>query len=82
MATVPRDAFSASREWPPDIYVIPEYCFAVDIGCDRVALSAEHTHIRWARYDDAREMLKWDGNRNGLWELKQRLDREDMNGPA
>lgn len=75
MATVPGEAFSASRQWGGDIYVIPEYCFAIDVGRQQVTISSEHTEIRWAPYDEAGKMLRWDGNRNALWELRERLRR-------
>lgn len=75
MATVPKDSFAASESWGNDVYVIPEYCFAVDVGEEEVRLSSEHTELRWLGYDDARETLRWDGNRNALWELRERLAR-------
>ena len=74
-ATVPRDAFGASREWGDHIYVIPEHCFAIDAGEDEITISSEHTELRWLGYDDAARLLRWDGNRNALWELNERLKR-------
>ena len=76
MATVPKDCFVAADSWGQDIYVIPEYSFAADIGDAVVTLSDEHTHVRWLPYKQARSMLKWDSNRNALWELNERLTRQ------
>lgn len=73
MATVPRDVFAAAQAWDDDIYVIPEYCFAVDVSGSEIRLSSEHTDLQWATYSEAGEMLRWDGNRNALWELRERL---------
>ena len=75
MATVPRDAFAAPDSWGDDVYVIPEYCFALDVADLEVGLSSEHTELRWLGYDEASEILRWDGNRNALWELRERLRR-------
>ena len=74
--TVPKEAFAAAEAWGPDIYVIPEYCFAVDVGDSEVTLSGEHTEVRWVSYDEACRLLKWDSNRNALWELNKRLRRQ------
>ena len=73
MATVPKDSFAAADEWGDDLYVVPEHYFAIDVGADEPALSAEHTEYKWASHNEAREMLHWDSNRNGLWELSERL---------
>jgi len=71
--TVPKDAFADAEAWGPDIYVVPEYCFAVDAGDNELVLSSEHTGLRWVSYDEASRLLKWDSNRNALWELRERL---------
>jgi dATP pyrophosphohydrolase len=78
-ASVPKTEFAASREWPDDIYVIPEHCFAVDVGEELVSISSEHTEVRWVCYDEARELLKWEGNRTALWELRERLAKGELN---
>lgn len=78
-ASVPRDEFAASATWADDIYVIPEYTFAIEIGHEQICISPEHTEVRWVAYDDARDLLRWDGNRTALWELRQRLARGDVN---
>jgi dATP pyrophosphohydrolase len=75
IATVPKDCFVAADSWSEDICVIPEYSFAVDVGESVVTLSDEHTDLRWLPYEEARSLLKWDSNRNALWELNERLIR-------
>ena len=74
-STLPRSCFGAADTWDPALYVIPEHCFAVEMGHRHIQLSAEHTDYRWALYDEACRMLKWDSNRNALWELNERLKR-------
>jgi len=60
-------------KWGPKVLVIPEYCFGVKIQKDPVRLSQEHTSFKWVCYPLAMKMLKWDSNRNALWELNHRL---------
>jgi dATP pyrophosphohydrolase len=38
-------------------------------------LSLKHTDDRWVGYDTAVTMLKYDNNKNALWELDFRLRR-------
>ena len=73
VSSVPKDAFAISKLWSEDVYVLPEYCFAIDLAGEQVCISSEHTEMRWVSYERARELLEWDGNRTALWELGQRL---------
>jgi dATP pyrophosphohydrolase len=73
MATVPRDCFAAGESWGDDLYVVPEYCFAVEVGDGNLKISREHSQFRWVGYEEGRRLLKWDSNRNALWELNRRL---------
>lgn len=73
LATVPRCHFLSADSWPEEIYVIPEYAFAVEVSGGEVRLSREHSAFRWVSYRRAARLLKWDSNRNALWELEERL---------
>lgn len=73
LATVPKHCFAAADSWGPDVYVIPEYCFAVEVGDSVLILSREHTESQWVSHEHACRLLKWDSNRNALWELNERL---------
>jgi dATP pyrophosphohydrolase len=73
MATVPKHHFAAAATWGSDRYVIPEYCFAVEVGACPLTLSAEHVDLQWVSYEEACTLLRWDSNRNALWELNERL---------
>jgi len=77
MSTVPRSSFAAAALWDPNLFVIPQYCFAIDVGAHEIVLSDEHTGCRWAAYEKASALLKWDSNRNALWELNERLNIPD-----
>jgi len=74
-ATVPRTAFYPTEHWPKDLYVVPEYSFAVDLGDREIILSDEHDRYAWLEYEAAHRTLTWDSNRVALWELNQRLLR-------
>ena len=76
LTTLPRDEFISSSFWPEDIYVIPEHCFALEAGDAEIQLSREHTEYRWVSFQEGRQCLKWDSNRNALWELNQRIIKD------
>jgi len=74
-ASIPRTAFSPTSHWPPDILVVPEFSFAVDVTGRELVLSPEHDEYRWLKFEDAAKILRWDSNRVALWELNERLKR-------
>jgi dATP pyrophosphohydrolase len=74
-ATVPAIYFDCREIWGEDVYVITEYSFGVRVEDAALKLSHEHTEYRWLGYEDAKKILKFDSNRNALWELDQRLHR-------
>ena len=82
MATVPKDCFADADAWGGDLYVVPEYSFGFDTQEHELRLSSEHTDLKWVGYDRARELLRWDSNRNALWELNERLLSERSSEPA
>jgi dATP pyrophosphohydrolase len=59
--------------WGPDVLVVPEYSFGAEVESCDLRLSREHIEYRWAPYEEARELLTWDSNKNALWELNHRL---------
>ena len=76
LSTVPKNCFAAADSWGEDVYVIPEHCFAVHASNVDICLSPEHTEYQWLSYEEAYSLVKWDSNRNALWELNQRLMKE------
>ena len=60
--------------WGEDVFVIPEYAFAVECT-NEIRLSNEHTEYVWLGYDSAYERVKWDSNRTALYELNRRVTR-------
>ena len=79
MATVPVIHFGEGalrgKLWGEDMYVIPEHAYGMQIVDQELSISHEHTEYRWVPYTEALKLLKWDSNRNALWELNQRLTR-------
>ncbi|MDO5557027.1 MAG: NUDIX pyrophosphatase [Clostridia bacterium] len=61
--------------WGQDVYVIPEYVFAIDVGNSDIKLSNEHKELKWLSYDEAKNSLKFDSNKTALWELNTKLER-------
>ena len=72
LATIPVDNFPELRD-RADLYVVPEHSFGVQVCDDPLRRSPEHTEIAWLPYADAYARLRWDSNRNALWELDRRL---------
>jgi dATP pyrophosphohydrolase len=67
--------------WGRDLLVIPEYSFGVEVFTQTFLLSAEHTRYRWLSFERAHHTLRWDSNKNALWELDFRLQAA-RDGPA
>lgn len=76
--SVPTSYFAVRDHWPSDLYVIPEYCFAVDVREATLNLSREHAEFRWLDFESASRMLYWQTNQIALWELSQRIALSDM----
>jgi dATP pyrophosphohydrolase len=74
----PVNAFAASKFWPKDLYVVPEHYFACECNGIEIVLSHEHTEFKWASYEEAVSLLKWDSNKTALWELNERLLNNDL----
>ncbi|GAJ23061.1 unnamed protein product, partial [marine sediment metagenome] len=53
-------------------YLKKRMSFGAKSDSDVITLSKEHTEYRWVSYEDAMAMLKWDSNKNALWELNAR----------
>jgi dATP pyrophosphohydrolase len=72
-ATIPVKYVVGDFLWGLETYVIPEYCFGVHVKEQNIIISKEHVEFNWVSFDKAMEMLKWDSNKNALWELNERL---------
>ena len=77
-ASVPKTAFSPTEHWPKDLFVVPEYSFAVDVSGQELDLSHEHDKVRWLSFKEAMRLLTWESNRIALWELNERLSTDQL----
>ena len=72
--TIPVLNITGRYTWGPDVYVIPEYAFSVEIiRDDNIQLSNEHKEYKWVEYDEAMNKLKYDSNKTALWELNEKI---------
>lgn len=74
-ASVPVIGVTGEYTWGDDVFVIPEYTFGARVENRQLKLSKEHKEYKWVGYEEAMIMLKWDSNKNALWELNERLTR-------
>ena len=74
-ATIPVPGVTGGpMQWGDGVLLIPEYCFGVELKDGNMVLSNEHVEYHWSRYEEARDMLKWDSNKTALWELNYRIE--------
>jgi len=78
--SIPVTEFRDSYLWGDEVYVIPQYCFGVLVKDTRILLSREHTEYSWLAYEDAYNLIKYDGNKTALWELDKRLSGQGPRG--
>ena len=80
MESVPVTTLKDNPLWGEDVYVVPQYCFGVDGSDLEIMISHEHSAFGWFKYDQAIQLLKFDGNKTALWELNQRLKGKGPRG--
>ena len=80
MESVPVTTLKDNPLWGEDVYVVPQYCFGVDGSDLEIMISHEHSAFGWFTYDQAIQLLKFDGNKTALWELNQRLKGKGPRG--
>lgn len=76
-STIPVVNVTGEYTWGQEVFVVPEYAFAVEIKNDDIVLSSEHKEYRWVEYDEAMRLLKYDSNKTALWELNERLKMKE-----
>lgn len=72
--TIPVVNVTGTYTWGKDVFVIPEYAFAVDATSFQIKLSNEHTEFKWLEYNKAMDILTYDSNKTALWELNEKLN--------
>ena len=61
--------------WGENTCLIYEHCFGIDVTNEEIKLSHEHSKFEWLTFSEANKKLKWDSNRNALWELDWKLNK-------
>ena len=74
----PRRHSHQQHTGPRDLFVVPEYSFAVDVSGQELDLSHEHDKVRWLSFKEATRLLTWESNRIALWELNERLNTDQI----
>ena len=64
-------------KWGDNVYYADEYSFAVNISDKQIKISEEHSEYKWVSYDEARNLLKYDSNKSALWELNEKIRRNN-----
>ena len=82
MTTIPVESVFGHMRWGDDVLLVTEHSFGVHAPHHVIRLSEEHTEFRWVSYELALGLLKWDSNRNALWELNFRLLKMRHGGPV
>lgn len=72
MCTLPKIHYRGHERWASDIFSIPEFAFMAQTS-GSVKISHEHMALEWMSVKKAESLLKYDSNRNALWELCQRV---------
>jgi len=74
---IPATEFRDSHLWGRKVCMVPQYCFGVLPKEKKIVLSPEHTDHKWLIYEDAYRLMKYEGNKIALWELDERLKKEE-----
>ena len=77
VATIPVEAIRGFL-WGKDVLVVPEHTFGVRVNDEKIDIKDEHTKYKWGTYEEVLKELKWDSNKNALWELNHRLTKKKM----
>lgn len=73
ISNMPVPNVTKKMPWGEDVLLIYEHCFGIECKTKEIILSHEHSSVEWLSYDEAKKRLKWDSNKNALWELNYRL---------
>ena len=63
-------------KWGENVFYSIEYGFSANFDNKKISLSDEHDEYQWMNYEDARKLLRYDSNKNALWELDVKLKRK------
>lgn len=73
-STIPVVNITGKYTWGENVFVVPEYSFAINVNNRKIILSDEHKAMQWMHYNEAISKLKYDSNKTALWELNERIN--------
>jgi dihydroneopterin triphosphate diphosphatase len=76
--SIPAHIFYEHQNWDNKVYLVDEHYFAIEAHDHDIVLSHEHTEYKWLKFEEAREILRFDSNKTALYELHSRLLNEDL----
>ena len=76
ICTIPVPNVTKEFLWGEDILLIYEHCFGIECKSKNIKLSNEHIKMEWLNYEEAIKKLKWDSNKNALWELNYKINNQ------
>ncbi len=82
MDTVPVTSLREPGDWPGDLYAVPRYTFAVDVGDQGFGPVDGYPDCAWADYPTAYGSLRHQLYQHALWELHERIYRHHLVHPA
>lgn len=77
-STIPVLNITGEFTWGKDVYVVYEHTFAVNVQYSEIVISDEHKGFNWLKYEEAMEKLRFDSNKNALWELNEKLKNGEI----
>lgn len=72
---VPASQFTGNHAINSGRFVLPQYCFGVEVDSESIQPSSTVADYRWIGYEEANAMLASDASKTALWELYARLQR-------
>lgn len=74
ISSIPAGIFKEHKN-KKDLFVVPEYTFAVELFDEKINLSDEHIEYQFLTYDACIKILKYDSNKTALYELNEKINR-------
>ena len=75
VCTIPVVNVTKDFIWGEDICLVYEHCYGIDAQNENIKISQEHSEYKWCTYEQAKDLLKYDSNKNALWELNYKLTK-------
>lgn len=78
IASISVGQYPAYASAHPEVYVVHERSYAIELSDKIIALSQEHLDYRWVTASEAHGLVAWDSSRTALDEVVRRIALHDM----